>query len=237
LAMFLSSCKVLETVSLHFEGWESESIIPCPLHGVVTVQHVDFIFHDCSLGAAAAICNSVHFPDASELFLTLRDLWDDEDVNTLQLRHEVLIREFLLRHPLTRTLKLDIYLEDSGYEDTRIVPPITVLPALQELVLSYDSVSQVEFSSKSDYLPLPPIRILKLHTRNLERDWSYTSDWVEGLFKQLKKQGDLDAFEMLAISDVSGRTDPSMLKGVIHDYLPLEKIYVGCERWRAAMYC
>ncbi len=65
---------------------------------------------------------------------------------------------------------------------------------------------------------------------NMEAEWQELQIWAEMFFAQLKKQGDLCAFELFAIFEREGRSNPSMLEGAIHDYLPLEKFHLCPER-------
>ncbi len=231
LGIFLSSCKVLEKVSLRFANWNSAT--PYPLHrGAATVQDVEFTFHNCTPAAGMAMCKSFQFPEASKLSVSLWSFDEEESENQeSREKQEALIREFLLRHPLTRTFSLEYH---PG--ELRFVPielPILLFPALQKLVLSFESWTELTFcdsSSNSADFRLPPIRILELHMFNMEAEWEHLRIWAEMFFVQLKKQGDLCAFELFAIFEREGRSNPSMLEGAIHDYLPLEKFHLCPER-------
>jgi len=226
LVMFLSSCKVLEKVNLRFTNWDTAT--PCPLHhGASTVQDVEFTFHNCTPAAAMTICNSVHFPEASKLSLVLSSMDLEESDQALP---EALIRRFVLQHPLTRTFRLDY---DPGESTFISIAPPLILPALEKLILSFESWTELKFwssSSNSADFRLPPIRILELHAFDMKTEWKHLRIWVEMFFAQLRKQGDLAAFELFAIFEREGRSNPSMLDGAIHDYLPLEKFDFCPER-------
>ncbi|KLO10489.1 hypothetical protein SCHPADRAFT_999544 [Schizopora paradoxa] len=229
LVQFLSSCEVLEKIELDFASWLS--VTPCALQGVASVQDVTVSFYCCKPAACLAICESVYFPNASNLKFQLASSMDFETHDKkLPPKRERLMREFLLRHPLTKTFHLDYGSNDQSF--TPIIPPIGVLPALEKLVLTFESWEELRFwpsSSSSGDPRLPPIRILELHTFSLS-EWDCLSYWVERFFDQMKMQGDLDNFELLAIYEVDGETDPSKLEGKIYDYLPLEKIRTSTER-------
>ncbi len=108
LAEFLSSCKALESVSLHFVSWGT--VTTCPLRGIPNVQEVDFGFFQCKPAAGIEICGSIHFPEASKIALTVENLKIEENDKEWSSKHESLVRECLLRHP--------------PYEDARLcVPP------------------------------------------------------------------------------------------------------------------
>ncbi len=229
LAMFLSSCKVLERVGLRFAYWNF--VTPCPLHhGASTVQDVEFDLHSCTPTAVRAICNSVHFPEASKLSLLLSNMHFEEADQAPAAEQEALIRDFVLQHPLTTTFRLDYDPGESAF--ISIAPPL-VLPALEKLILSFESWTELKFwgsSSNSADFRLPPIRILELHAFDMKTEWKHLRIWVEMFFAQLRKQGDLAAFELFAIFEREGRSNPSMLDGAIHDYLPLEKFDFCPER-------
>jgi len=164
--------------------------------------------------------------------LTVENLNIEENDKEWSSKHESLVRECLLRHP--RTKMLDFAFHPREYVFTPIVPPITLLPALEELHLTFDSWGELQFwggeTAVPDDLHLPQIRKLTRFNFSVWMHWSDVALWVEIFFAQLKKQGDLDAFEMFEIIQTDGRTKPSQLKGAIHDYLPLEKIRTNWER-------
>jgi len=86
-----------------------------------------------------------------------------------------------------------------------ISTPLALLQILEELFISFDnwgSPQLWEESSTLDNFGLPPIRRLAFHS---------------------KKQGDLDAFEILAFSWVADRTEPPELEGAIHGSFPWRK--------------
>ncbi len=130
LGIFLSSCKVLEKVSLRFANWNSAT--PYLLHrGAATVQDAEFTFHNCTPAAGMAMCKSFQFPEASKLSVALWSFDEEESENQeSREKQEALIREFLLRHPLTRTFSLEYH---PG--ELRFVPielPILLFPAFAE---------------------------------------------------------------------------------------------------------
>ncbi len=107
-----------------------------------------------------------------------------------------------------------------------------MLSALEDLCLSFGSWRKLKFwdnevsSESGTVFHLPPIRVLRLFAFDMEMQWEHVtvSEWMEKFFAQLKKEGDLDAFKMLAITEMASRTRPLSLKGAIYDYLPQENI-------------
>ncbi len=98
---------------------------------------------------------------------------------------------------------LDFAFHPREYVFTPIVPPIILLPALEELHLTFDSWGELQFwggeTAVPDDLHLPQIRKLTLFNFSVWMHWSDVTLWVEKFFAQLKKQCDLDAFEMFEI--------------------------------------
>ncbi|KLO13165.1 hypothetical protein SCHPADRAFT_928745 [Schizopora paradoxa] len=234
LTSFLSSCKVLETVNLHFVDWTSVANMSDPPFAVTKVQKVLLSFYKCTSAIVTAICGAIHFPEATTLRLTLSDLRfvptsTNGHQESASSKYESLIRAFLLRHPSIESLELSFHPYMHAY--TPIVPPIQVLPELEVLSLSFGSWKELVFWKDTTLLAtafrIPPIRRLELTGFDLEEDWPSVNKWVERFFARMKWQDDLDAYEMFTIFCGDRRRMESCQSGVAAEvcaYLPYEKI-------------
>lgn len=237
LKSFLASCDVLETVNIYLVGWTSVVNMSGPPLAVSRVQKALLSFYECTPAVVDTFCHSIHYPNAAALHLTLSDLRFETmntngDQESASSKYESLIRKFLIHHPSVKSLEISF--RPSTRVCTPIVVPITVLPALEVLSLSFASWGELDFwkETSSASFPaiafrLPPIRRLELTDVDLEKEWRSVSNWTKRFFAQMKEQGDLDAFEMLAIFGGDRRSMESTRSSVATEvcaYLPAEKI-------------
>ncbi|KLO13177.1 hypothetical protein SCHPADRAFT_928755 [Schizopora paradoxa] len=253
LALFLAFCRSLEKVSLCFMNWDTT--IPCELRGIASVREVDLRFITCKPEASKGVCSSIHFPKASKMSFTIAELnvkeFDslpedqlDAHVEAVQeeweSRYQAIVTECFEHHPSLKSLSYSFFPET--YMFTSILLPLTSLPILEELSLELQCWNELKFwgdsddpkvpSSVPENLHLPSIRRLNLYSSNISMQWSTIFRWPEKLFAQLKKQGQLNAFEKLDLCETAPWTragpNVSKLEGSLHDYLPPEKI---SSRW------
>ncbi|KLO12963.1 hypothetical protein SCHPADRAFT_997703 [Schizopora paradoxa] len=250
LALFLASCKSLETVSICFMDWETTT--PCKLRGIASVREASISFYTCKPEAATSICSSIHFPKATKLSLTIGEL-NVKEFKTIpesrldsyckkiqtewESKYQAIVTECLDRHPALRSLSYS-FVPSTFLMFTPILLPLTSLPLLEDLELVLECWDELKFWGDSDdpkspssvpkNLHLPPIRRLTLYSNNIARYWENVFPWTGKLLAQLKKQGDLATFEKLNICDTAPWAgeppEVSEFGGSLLDYLPLEKI-------------
>ncbi|KLO13159.1 hypothetical protein SCHPADRAFT_997589 [Schizopora paradoxa] len=229
LASFLSSCKVLEKIDLHFDDWMH--VPPCPEHAIHSVQDVTFSFNCCEPAAGTSICKSIHFPNATKAYLGLSSHTEFERFNKgLTEKREGLIREFLLGHPSIKTFHLDYGSKEQSF--IPITPPFHLLPSLEKLILTFASWEELEFgevASDSAKQSFPRIRSLKLHSTDMNYDWTQFGPRVVNFFSRLKEQGDLETFELFSIYDEGLFKLSTLLEGPLSEFLSPEKVFVAFD--------
>lgn len=176
LTRFLSSCIVLERVALNY--LRLESVTPCPLKDIASVQDIEFSFRYCTLSASSAICSSIHFPNASSVTLVSTGMKVDKYPKGSLANQEWFIEEILLLHSLARTFHLD-------YEPNTFCPHRATdssPPGFGEAcpILSVAGRAQIlgTLIELRRFLP-PPIRILEIFAVHMETKWQHLSDWAE----------------------------------------------------------
>ncbi|KLO12970.1 hypothetical protein SCHPADRAFT_997705 [Schizopora paradoxa] len=220
LVNFLTSCKSLESVTLRFKHWPSPS--SCQLRGIAT------------------ICDSICFPKATHMNLSVGYIAIKEGEANDSPKHEAIVTRCLARHPLLEKLSFTFLQSEGTYPP--ILVPLPSLPLLRELHLNIECWADLKFwgdskdpktpSSVPKDLRLPPIRKLTCLSSDIYRSLDRISTWSVKFLEQLKKQGELGAFEKLDVCETAvwnRAPSVSKLNGAIFEYLPAEKVSTS---WR-----
>ncbi|KLO14132.1 hypothetical protein SCHPADRAFT_889501 [Schizopora paradoxa] len=228
LALFLSSCKVLERIEMFFLNWLR--VPPCPDHAIPSVQDVFLYLGCCKPAASTSICQSIHFPNATKAYLNLssdKEFDGSDEEFELTEKREDLLQEFFLKHPLIKTFHLDYGSPDQGF--IPITPPFYLLISLENLILTFASWLELKFWKDlpdSSKRLLPRLRTLELHAAHMHYVWDWFNPKVVEFFSQLEEQGNLDAFELFSIYTGASFHASTVLEGPLSELLSEEKVFV-----------